>query len=419
MTTSIRATADSSAAQLYMGVEECWGDNPLSVSPQQVLTAVRFTGESLVHNQTTISSGEIRSDGQVTDHVRVGVGAAGDINFELSYGTFDRFFEGALRNDWTDEIDINAPSSPNNPQTVTIGPGSPQNLAQLSVAGSPSPLLNAAVGRWIYVTGSTSSPSNDGFYRVTANDGDGLVTVTPSFSSAESGTNLRIRGSHLRNGTTKKSYMVAKVFSDLSPQEILYFTGLRVGGTSFEITPGQILTGTLSFLGKRGFAVSGAANFPGLTSALEAPSGDVANAVDNVSNILLDGTALDADLTTINFAVNNNTRDKPAVANLGNIDIGLGRFNLSGNVTMYFSSRTLYDKFLAATAHSFAFAVTVGSDAYVYNFPSIKFSNGAVIAEGNDGDVVAAMDYDARRDPTLGFTMSIDRFSNAVGADLS
>lgn len=411
-TCDARTTADSSSAQLYMGEETCWGADPLNVSPITPLTAVRFTGESLVHDQTTISSNEIRSDAQITDHVRVGVGASGDVNFELSYGTFDRFFEGALRNDWSAELDINSGGSPADARTITIG--SPLNV--INIPGSPG--IELAVGRWIYVTGSTSSPSNDGFYRVTAINGDD-VTVTPSFAAAETGTNLRIRGSHLRNGTTKKSYVLAKVFTDLSPQEILYFTGMRVGGASIEITPGQILTGSLSFLGKRGFATNGLSSFPGLSGAADAPSGDVANAVDNISNILLDGSALDADLTSINFEINNNTRDKPAVANLGNIDIGLGRFNVSGNVTMYFSSRTLYDKFLAASAHSFSFAITVGSDAYVINFPSIKFSAGPVLAEGNDGDVVAAMDFLARRDPTLGFTLSMDRFSNAIGDELS
>ena len=410
-TCTARTTADSSSAQLYMAEEECWGANPLTVSPRPALTAVRFTGESLVHNQTFITTNEIRSDAQISDTVRTGVGATGDINFELSYGTFDRFFEGGLRNDWTDELDINSGSSPDNPQTVTIA--SPLN--QLTVAGSPSPLVLAAVGRWIYVTGSTTSPSNNGFYRITANDGDGTVTVTPSFAAPESGTNLRIRGSHLRNGVTKKSYVIEKRFTDLSPIEVLYYTGMRVGGVSLEITPGQILTGSLSFLGKRGFA----ANTSIGVSEAEAPGGDVANAVENIGDIFLDDAALDADLTSLSFEVNNNTRDKPAVGNLGNIDIGLGRFNTNGNITMYFSSRVLYDKFLAATAHQFSFSLTIGSDAYMFNFPSIKFTSGAILAEGNDGDVVANMDFQARRDPTLGFTFSLDRFSNAVGDDLS
>lgn len=408
-TCDARVTADSSAAQLYMGTEPCWGVDPTTVSPGIALTAVRFTGESLIARNDFTESAEVRSDAQISDRVRVGVGAEGDINFELSYGTFDRFFEGMMRNDWSSEVDVNVGS----PVTGTVTIGSPLN--QISVAASPNPLAGVQVGAWVRVSGSAVSPSNNGYYRVTANSG-GDLTVTPNFAQAESGTNLQIRTSHIRNSTVKKSFLIEKQFTDLSPIEVFYYTGMRVGGASFELTPGEILTGTLSFLGKRGFAANASV---GLGAASEAPSGDVANAVDNVSNIQLDGSALDADLSALSFEVNNNTRNKPALGVLGNVDIGLGRFNVTGNITMYFSSRVLYDKFLAATAHSFSFVIEVDGDAYLMHFPSIKFTNGAILSEGNDQDVVANMDFGARRDPTLGFTLGISRFSSAESEDLT
>jgi hypothetical protein len=406
-----RTTADSSSAQLFMGVEECWGGDPLTISPQTELTEVRFTGESLNATQNSVVSDEIRSDSQITDLVRVATGASGDVNFELSYGTFDRFFEGALRNDWTAELDVNSGGSPADARTVVIG--SP--LTEIEIPGSPAQEIQ--VGQFIYVTGSAVSPTNNGFQRVTAINGD-VCTVTPGFAQAESGTNLRVRGSHLRNGTVKKSFLLAKLFSDISPQQLLYFTGMRVGSANFSITPGQILTGTLGFAGKRGFATTSSL-FPDVTSSDAAPSGDVANAVDNVQDIRLDGALLDADITEFSIDVNNNTRDKPAVGVLGNVDIGLGRFNVSGSLTAYFADRVLYDKFLNFTAHSLSFAVVVGSDAYVFFLPSVKFGEGTVVAEGNDSDVVANLSFQARRDPTLGFTFSLDRFSDAIGDDLS
>lgn len=410
-TCDARTTADSSFAQLYMGVETCWGSDPLTYSPIIQLTEVRFTGESLQATQTSAVSDEIRSDGQITDLIRVAVGASGDVNFELSYGTFDRFLEGAFRSDWTDELDVNSGGSPADARTVTIG--SPLNV--IEIPGSPQAEIQ--VGQTIYVTGSTVSPSNNGFYRVTARNGD-QFTVTPSFAQAETGTNLRVRGSHLRNGTTKKSYLLAKAFTDISPVEVLYFTGMRVGSANFSISPGEILTGTLSFAGKRGFATD-QTTFPDISSADSAPTGDVANAVDNVQDIRFDGAAIDADVTEIAFAINNNTRDKPAVGVLGNIDIGLGRFNVTGTLGAYFSSRALYENFLDFTAHSLEFSIVVGSDAYRVFIPSIKFSEGTVFAEGNDNDVTATLNFQARRDPTLGFTLSIDRYSDAIGEDLS
>lgn len=404
-----RVTADSSSAQLFMDEEVCWGDDPLVVSPRPVLTAVRFTGESLEHTQETIASDEIRSDGQVSDFVRVAVGATGDINFELSYRTFDRFFEGMLRNNWSAEVDANEGS----PAAVTLD----VSPSTISVPGSPNAFRNVEVGQFVRIIGSAVSPTNDGIYEVTANDGDGLLSVSPSIVTAESDAAIVVQASRLTNGIVKKSYLIEKRFTDLSPQESLYFTGMRVGSGDASIAPGEIVTGTLSFLGKRGFALAGPLSDVAGITEVAAPTFDVANAVDNIEDLLLDGTPLDADLTGITWAVNNNTRDKPAVSVLGNVDIGLGRFNVEGNITMYFSSRVLYDKFLAFTTHSWSFVVTVGLNAYVFEFPSIKFSTGVIVAEGNDGDVLANMDFQAKRDPTKGYTMAINRFSDDVGAE--
>ena len=405
-----RVTADSSSAQLFMDEEVCWGDDPLVVSPRPVLTAVRFTGESLEHTQESIASDEIRSDGQVSDFVRVAVGATGDINFELSYRTFDRFFEGMLRNNWSAEVDASV--SPLITVTLDVSPGT------ISVPGSPNELSGIVqVGQFIRVTGSAVSPTNDGIYEVISDDGDGLLGISPSPPSAEASTSLVVQASRLINGTVRKSYLIEKRFTDLSPEQSLYYTGMRVGNGDANIAPGEIVTGTLSFLGKRGFALDGPLSGVAGITEVAAPTFDVANAVDNISDLLLDGIPLDADLTGITWSVNNNTRDKPAISVLGNVDIGLGRFNVEGNITMYFSSRILYDMFLAFTTHSWSFVITVGANAYLFEFPSIKFATGVIVAEGNDGDVLANMDFQAKRDPTKGYTMAINRFSDDIGAE--
>jgi hypothetical protein len=48
----------------------------------------------------TAVSEEIRRDRQVTDIIRTGARAEGDVNFELSYGSFDKLLEGALMSRW-------------------------------------------------------------------------------------------------------------------------------------------------------------------------------------------------------------------------------------------------------------------------------------------------------------------------------
>lgn len=61
---------------------------------------IRYTGESLNFNIDNTVSDEIRSDRNTTDLIQVSAEAAGDINFELSYGSFDDLIEAAFASTW-------------------------------------------------------------------------------------------------------------------------------------------------------------------------------------------------------------------------------------------------------------------------------------------------------------------------------
>lgn len=65
------------------------------------LTALRFLSESLNFNITNTQSEEIRSDRAETDLIQTAADSAGDINFELSFSSFDAFLEAALGGTWT------------------------------------------------------------------------------------------------------------------------------------------------------------------------------------------------------------------------------------------------------------------------------------------------------------------------------
>ena len=68
------------------------------------LSEIRYTGESLGYNISNTRSNEIRSDRNVADLIRTGAEAAGDINFEMSYGSFDSLLEAALCGTWTANV---------------------------------------------------------------------------------------------------------------------------------------------------------------------------------------------------------------------------------------------------------------------------------------------------------------------------
>jgi hypothetical protein len=402
--------SDSSSTQLFYRPEGTWGEDPTVASPLLPLRELRFTNESLNFSAQTAVSEEIRSDRQVSDIIRTGVETGGDVGIELSFGAFDDLFEGALYNDWTSELDSGATQSPT-PGPFTVA-GSPDG-SQIT-AGSPDSgfLNNITVGAFIRIAGSTASPTNDGFVRVTANDGAGTITVSPALPTIGQDT-FTIEESHLRNGTTLKSFLLEKEFSDVS--EFFSFTGMRVGTAQINIAPGAILTGQFGFSGE-GATVQGTSIISGLLSPETVPvaSNDVFNAVDNVGNILIDG-ALDPDVcfTEVSFNIENNLRFQPCIGQLESSGIGVGRTQITGTVAAYFVNRSFYEKYLNFEDTALSFTTTDSSgNTYLFDFPSFKFTNGEVVASGNDQDVLVNMEFTCRRDPTLGFTVGLNRFGS-------
>lgn len=61
-----------------------------------LLSSLRYLGESINFNQTSIVSQEIRADRNTPDLTRVDAEVAGDINFEWSFESFDAFLAAAL-----------------------------------------------------------------------------------------------------------------------------------------------------------------------------------------------------------------------------------------------------------------------------------------------------------------------------------
>ncbi|MCP4377727.1 MAG: hypothetical protein GY794_16315 [bacterium] len=397
--------SDSSSVQLFFVEETAWGEIP--VDSPLVLSEFRFTNESLTQNTETATSEEIRSDRQVADIIRTQVGAGGDAGIELSFGSHDPLFAGALYDDFSTEVNETSVD-------LTITEPSPQNntsIFTLDTGGSPDPFKNIVAGQFIRLTGSTASPTNDGFYKVISlgtGSPESLVVSPPAPSPGESITGGQIRGQFISNGTTRKSFQIEKLFSDLSPLEIQRFSGMRVGSMDLNIAPGAIINGSFTFQGKQLIASSTSIG----SQTVSLSTDDVMSAVDNITDILIDGQSIAdqaACFTNVQFTVENNLRDQPCIGSLALGGIGIGRTNVTGTIEAYFRDRVLFDKYLNFDTVSVSFRATLGGDSYVFDFPAVKFTSGEVVAGGNDQDVIVSLEFESKRDPASDFMVAINR----------
>jgi hypothetical protein len=222
-------------------------------------------------------------------------------------------------------------------------------------------------------------------------------SVDTGFLGVQTGTDL------LQNGTTAKSYTIEAEYSDIT--QFHSFTGCRVNSLSLSIVPGQIVTGSLGFMGK---ADTPAGTTVGTGAATAAVSGDPMNSVDHVSAITEGGASVE--VLGIDLAVNNGLRLKPIVGSLTPDDIGYSRFNVTGSIRVYFADTALLTKYNAATESSLGFTLTDGvGNAYAFKIDALKYTDFDKPVDSPDGDVIATLPFQGIIDGTTGKTLRLTR----------
>ena len=389
---------DSNRTALYYGEENtAWGT--LATCTFQEL---RFTGESFAYNIANTTSGEIRSDRQVTDLIQTGADNSGGFNFELSYDSFNELLEGALWSDWSTDLAISAKGiGIADTGVLTAGTGATDDTANFSLA---------TVGQWIELRGS-SDADNNGYYQITDKASHTSITVAPvPNSTLASGTDtITIGGSYIRNGIVKHSYSVIRYHGGLVSGQYFTFLGQVVNSFNLSAQASSILTGSFDFIGKSATLEQSSAS---VTGASTAGSNDVLNAVSNVAEIREGGSDVSSCLVQgLDFTIANNVRGLQSIGTLGNCDIGVGKCDVTGTLTAYFKDNALYDKYLAGTASSLSYKVEDSSgNAYIIDMPQIEFESDGINAGGQDQDIMETLGFRAIKDPTYGYTIQISKF---------
>ena len=383
--------ADSNLVDVLIGVESTYGTPPVD------FTRARLTGESLNQNIQTTISNEIRSDRKTSSLVRTASGPGGDLNVELSYGSFDVLLEALMASTWGATIDI----------TDTITAQDNGGFLQFdSVAADFSAIV---VGQWVKVSGYVNTTLNT-YHRVTAvvagGGNDSITTATVFVAGEAGGGDENIKGSIIRDGVTKRSFSIQKEFTDLTNVFHL-FAGMRIGQGQFSFQPGAIVTGSMSYLGST-FTQTATTAATGTTTA--ASTTDVLNAVDNVKGIVEDDIASTLDMLQLSLSITNNLRAQQAVGSLAPVGIGYGRADVTGTLQAYLEDGSLVTKLNNGTKFSLSwrFEDSAGN-ALIMTLPRTELTSLNVVAGGINQDVVADGQYQATLDPVTACQVQFDR----------
>lgn len=391
--------ADANTSAVGYIAESAWGVTP--ATPE--LQALRITSDSLRHDKSTVTSAELESSRMTSDLAQVGAGAMGDLGFELSYATYDPFFESALYSTWID-------MTPISPSTAAVSSD--------VMTGTAADFDDINVGGWIRIAGATET-ANNGIFRVIAKAVDGSTITFPAGSLTNAGgdAGITISQSHLANGVVEKSFTFERNILHSTTHYFQIFRGMVVASLNLNVATQAIATGTMGFIGSAGAAGSSTLdNAGGLTAA---NSNSVMNGTVGVGTIYLDdysatvptSTAMPEKMRSFTLAINNNVRGLDCLGTLGNFDLGAGEMDLTGTAEVYFANNELFADFIAHTYKSYALTIADGAgNTYVITLPRIQFSDANPALTGKNSDVFNPITWTAIKDGLSSSQIMINRF---------
>lgn len=364
--------------------------------PASAMMPIRFKGSKLDYKLQGFTSEEVRSDRQIRDF-RLGMKSVeGSLDVELSVGSHDALYEGALAGAWTVGTAV---------------------ASCTTIAGNK---IHRATGSWFtdgYLPGdivaatSFVNTSNNGTMRVSAISIDGLdmtinavagAAFTKTITASDTGGSVNLKGKRLKCGTTMKWYSIEQFFSDLTQYRA--FKGVAVNEMTMKIQPKAIAEATFTFLGQDTMAFQTTQ----IASSYSVVSTN--SPLDGFSGGLWEGGSASSLVTGLDIKLANGRTIEGVLGSRVTPAIFEGRANVTGSATVFFQDATAYNKFINETTSSIDILMVDpnGTDFLRVVVPACKFSSGNIDPKA-EGPIPIAMDFQSILDTVSGTTLYMQR----------
>jgi len=379
------AKAKGISKRVAYKLESSWGTLAGATGAKQVR---RITADFNLLKDSYESS-EIRTDYQVAD-LRAGVRSAeGSLNGELSPGSYSDFFGSVVARDF-----------------AVVTPGA-STSATIAVAGTYFTITRSTgswltdgikVGNVVRMTGAGLSAANVSNNCLVISMSATVLTVKvlSSVSLVAEGpiatvtTTVSGKTTYIpATGHTDNSYTVEQWYADIAQSEV--FTGMKVGTANVQLPATGMVTTDFTFMGKD-IGSSGATEY--FTTPTAASTTGLLTAVQGA--LIINGSEA-ACVTDANISIERTMEPAQCVGSNSNSEIFVGKINVKGSLSAYFSDSVLRDYFDDETTISLVLAVTTGTeknaDFITFVLPKVKLST-FTNADAENG-IVSSIDYTA------------------------
>jgi hypothetical protein len=386
--------SDANRSKLLYAAETSFAETPDLAS---TLQEIRFVSESLEHAKETVVSEEIRSDRARSDLIEVGKAISGEVSTELVLAAYnDLILAALLASAWTQGQDTGLTlTTDGTANTITATVGTFSAATQLAKQIKFGGFVNASNNAVFTVISCTSTVCTVAPGQlVVADDETAVAACTADYNYA-------------RNGVSLSSFLFEKQFLSLTVPEYMGFTGCVINEWGLTMGPRARVLQSFGILGAQ--ALSATATY-GDGSPVAPNANPILNSTANIQTILLDGAAAAVNVMNIEFALNNNLRDRPAIARAYTLEHGKGTIDLTGTLETYFEDGTMLDKFLLHSSSDILIPFRdADGNGMSLHMPEVKFSSGSPMVDGVNTDVVIPLEYQAILDATLGYVIQVDQ----------
>jgi hypothetical protein len=358
------------------------------------------------------------SGGQVV----TGLDSGGDINIELSRDpVYDAFILMAMMApDWTVEVSVGGPftqaKDPANDQLATItGTFDTADWGNSGKALLPGDML---------VFAGFTDPANNGPRQVTrVIDPTSFEVVTPraatdETSDAAAGVSLP---RYVDIGSTQTSITLSKAYTDVTHDvaddvHSQRYTGALINGMSFDLTYGQIVTGSFSFVAN-GYEQES----PSLAQKLVTAGGTVApagtaqplNASVDMPLVTVGGQPTDFCIESLTLTLDNGLSPQNCLGKIAPTKYSLGTASINISASIYLGDPS-YDKFmpgkLTQEPVSMLFAAVNADGGYAFDLRAVQLSFPDPASGGKDQQVMIDAEGVAKVGPNGASALRIYRW---------
>ncbi len=375
--------SDTNRVSLLYVKETSYGVPPATPA----MNFLRFTGEGLKTNKETVSSDEIRADRRTADVIETGQSVEGDINGEVSMGTYEDLYLASIQ------------AAALSAEAIVLASGSASVVAATGVFTHASAWdVTPTAGQWVRWQGWDNAGNNN-FFKVKASP----APTGTDFSVENIGTLVDegptasldcLQGAQALDGVQEDSFTFERRHGDL-PSLFEQYYGIEFNGFTMEIPADGKITVTFNTMGQKedptGATIA--------DSTVAANEYRVVSTANNLKIALLGFSSVC--LMTASIEVVNNLRQVRCGGEKYPNQFGVGSLNITGSVELLFADHVQKNRFLDHDEVNFAIGIEdSGGRGMILELPSSVFTDESSNAEGKDSELNEPITLEAKINAT-------------------